>query len=157
MPLHYRLVFCGNFHMNYKAICMNYDLNKCPVLIKSPVLFKSSPLLDRFISYALHFLCQVFIKLMPIFKAGPAVRALEQYQSNPRSSKLLKPHRTDSWRERDQKDGERPSARWIQSKLIFFFFYDVWAPRLCCSFCITDPFTIQGRHKTQLLQPCVEG
>lgn len=72
MPVHYRLALCGNFYRNYKAICINYDLNKCSVLIKSPVLFKSSPLLDRFISYALHLVCQVFIKLIPIFKSRPS-------------------------------------------------------------------------------------
>lgn len=116
-----RLVFCGNFHINYKAICMNYDLNKCPVSIKSPVLFKSSQLLDRFISYALHFLCQVFIKLIPIFKAAQAVSALKQYRSNTRSLKLLKPH---GWHESDQrtvKDLQRGGfkASWI---FIYFFF-----------------------------------
>lgn len=118
MPLYYRLVFCGNFHINYKAICINYDLNKCPVSIKSPVLFKSSPLLDRFISYALHFLCHVFIKLIPIFKAAQAVSALKRYRSDTRSSKLLKPHRNDSWHESDQrmvKDLQRGGfkASWI--------------------------------------------
>lgn len=96
VPLNYRLIFCGNFHINYAAICIEYDLNKCPIVIKSPVLLKSSPLLDRFISYALHFPCQVFIKLKPILRAAQAVSGPKWYRSNTRSSKLLKPHRNNS-------------------------------------------------------------
>lgn len=115
-----RLVFCGNFHINYKAICMNYDLNKCPVSIKSPVWFKSSQLLDRFISYALHFLCQVFIKLIPIFKAAQAVSALKQYRSNTRSSKLLKPH---SWHESDQRTVKDLQRGGFKASWIFIYFF----------------------------------
>lgn len=55
-------------------------------------------LLDQFISYALHFLCQVFIKLIPIWKISQAVRALKWYRPCIHFSKVSKVHWNNGWK-----------------------------------------------------------